>query len=217
MIIKEGEPWLLWPDKVSYGINKGDISETFEGATDFTLAINLELLTFKNEKRTIFAKLPNYCGLDIEFNHKPLLILKSMKNGNEEHKYITSNKEIYDGYHMFIYSFNKRDKKIKVLVDGEVIIQYSLDEDEELTSGHEPHIIFGAGNFPHNDFNMNLCSYDVNFLLIAKSDLTYSQIIDIQNGNKAPSEVIALYDFKKHTEYKVFDLTNNCNFLHKII
>ena len=28
MIIKEGEPWLLWPSMVSYGINTGDIGKT---------------------------------------------------------------------------------------------------------------------------------------------------------------------------------------------
>lgn len=30
MVIEKGEPWLLWPDKVSYGINTGNIGETFE-------------------------------------------------------------------------------------------------------------------------------------------------------------------------------------------
>jgi hypothetical protein len=217
MIIKEGEPWLLWPDKVSYGINKGNISETFEGFTDFTLAINLELLTFKDEKRTIFAKLPNYCGLDIEFNNKPLLILKILKNGNEEYKYITSSKEIYNGYNMFIYRYNKNSRKVEVLVNSETIIEYTLEQDEELTAGHEPHIIFGAGNFPHNDFNMNLCSYNTDFLLISKSCLMYDQIVDIKNGGDLLPEIVGLYDFKKHTKYKVHDLTNNCNFLHKII
>ena len=55
MVVNYGEPWLLWPDKVSYGINKGQISDTFEGGHDFTLSINLKLLTIKDEKRTIFA------------------------------------------------------------------------------------------------------------------------------------------------------------------
>jgi len=29
--IKESEPWLLWPNTVSYGMNKNEIGKTFEG------------------------------------------------------------------------------------------------------------------------------------------------------------------------------------------
>ena len=45
MVIKEGEPWLLWPSMVSYGINTGEIGKTFEGDTDFTLSMNIKILT----------------------------------------------------------------------------------------------------------------------------------------------------------------------------
>ena len=43
MIIKEEEPWLLWPNEVSYGLNKGDIMDTFEGE-DFTISMHLKIL-----------------------------------------------------------------------------------------------------------------------------------------------------------------------------
>lgn len=217
MTIKEGEPWILWPDKVSYGINKGNIGETFEGSTDFTLAIHLILNTLKNEKRTIFSKLPNYCGIDIEFNHKPLLILKTSKNGIEEHKYITSNREIFDEYVLMIYRYKKSERLIEVLINDEIIISYTLEENEELTFGHEPHIIFGSGNFPHNNFNNNFCSFDTDFLLISKDYHTHEEINDIKNGLVSNKRIVGLYDFKKHTDYKVYDLSDNCNFLHKII
>ena len=80
MIITKGEPWLMWPDKVSFGINKGNIGDILEGKTDFTLSIELNIMTYTNNKRTIFAKLPNYCGIDLDVDDRLLLILKLVKN-----------------------------------------------------------------------------------------------------------------------------------------
>ena len=89
MVIKNGEPWLLWPNMVSYGINTGEIGKTFEGDTDFTLSMNIKILTKSSEKRTVFAKLPNYMGLDIEKeNNNLMLILNLDKNGKTEWKYL---------------------------------------------------------------------------------------------------------------------------------
>ena len=73
MIIKHGEPWLLWPNTVSYGINKGDINRTLEGDTDFTMSMRIKVLSKTPSKRTIFSKLPNYMGLDVENDNNNLL------------------------------------------------------------------------------------------------------------------------------------------------
>lgn len=217
MVIKESEPWLLWPDTASFDINTGKISETFEGYSDFTLAIHLKVLLNSANKRTIFAKLPNYCGIDIEANNTPLLILKLDKNNEELYRYITCDYVINDDYNFIIYRYNKTNKLIEVLVNNITVISYQLEDDEKLTVGFEPHIIFGAGNFPKNDFNLNYCSYDVDFLLISKSYKTFTEILEIKNEQKHDETVVGLYDFMKHTDYKVYDLSENCNFIHKII
>jgi hypothetical protein len=60
MVIKEGEPWLLWPDMISFGINRGEIYKTFEGETDFTISMRVKIISKEPHKRTLFAKLPNY-------------------------------------------------------------------------------------------------------------------------------------------------------------
>ena len=91
----------------------------------------------------------------------------------------------------------------EVLINEIQIIEYRLESDEELSIGHEPHIIFGAGNFPHNNFNMNFCSYETDFLLISKSYLEYSKIIEIKAKNlksgKNPlyESTISIYDSNK--------------------
>ncbi len=217
MIINESEPWLLWPDKVSYGINKGEISKTFEGYTDFTLAMNIKILTKSETKRTLFAKLPNYCGVDLESNNKLLLILKLLKNDEETYQYIISDDSLNACYNILIFRYLKDKNIVDVSINDNIVIEYKLEDDEQLTIGDEPHIIFGSGNFPHNNFNLNYCSYDINFLLISKSYKLYNEILNIKNNIMLDDSIIGLYDFNKHTDFKVYDLSENCNFLHKII
>lgn len=217
MVIERNEPWILWPDNVSYGINKGNIGQTFEGENSFSLVMKLKLLSNDTVKRTIFAKVPNYCGIDIEPNNKPLLILRINREGEEISEYLTSQTPINEDFNYLIFRYNRDEKLIEVLLNELVIISYILKENETLTKESNPHIIFGAGNFPINNFNMNLCSYDLDFLMISKSYLTFEEIIDIKENKTIKNEIIGLYDFEKHTDFKVFDLTNNCNFLHKII
>ena len=218
MVIKSGEPWLLWPNMVSYGINTGDIGKTFEGDTDFTLSMYIKILTKSAEKRTIFAKLPNYMGLDIEKeNNNLMLILNLNKNGETEWKYLFSETEIGYDSNLITFRFNKTNKILEILVNDIIAIEYKLENDEELSIGYEPHIIFGSGNFPSNGFNLNYCEYNIDFLMISKSIKSIFEIYNIKDNLILDDTIVGLYDFKKHTDYKIYDLSENCNFLHKII
>lgn len=217
MVIKESEPWILWPDTTSFEINTGKMSEVFEGYSDFTLSMEIKMISEVPSKRTLFAKLPNYCGIDIELNNTPLLILKLIKSGEELSRYISCNFEINSEFNWVTYRYSKSKRFVEVLINDIVVINYKLESDEELTIGVEPHIIFGAGNFPKNGFNLNYCSYDIHYLLISKSYKQFSEIIKIKNEKSLDKTIVGLYDFKKHTEYKVYDLSENCNFINKII
>lgn len=217
MVIKESEPWILWPDTTSFEINTGKISEVFEGYSDFTLSMEIKMISEGPSKRTLFAKLPNYCGIDIELNNTPLLILKLNKSGEEKSRYISCNFEINSEFNWVTYRYSKSKRFVEVLINDIVVINYKLESDEELTNGFDSHIIFGAGNFPKNGFNLNYCSYDIHYLLISKSYKQFSEIIKIKNEKFLDKTIVGLYDFRKHTEYKVYDLSENCNFIHKII
>jgi hypothetical protein len=218
MVIKNGEPWLLWPNMVSYEINSGEIGKTFEGDTDFTLSMYVKILTKSNDKRTIFAKLPNYMGLDIEKeNNNLMLILNLNKNAETEWKYLFSETEIGYDFNLITFRFNKTNKILEILVNDNIAIEYKLEHDEELSIGYEPHIIFGSGNFPSNGFNLNYCEYDIDFLMISKSYKSIFEIYNIKDNLIIDDSIVGLYDFKKHTDYKIYDLSKNCNFLHKII
>jgi len=218
MVIKNGEPWLLWPSMVSYDINTGEIGKTFEGDTDFTLSMYVKVLTNSSDKRTIFAKLPNYMGLDIEKeNNNLMLILNLNKNGETEWKYLFSETQIGYEFNLITFRFNKTNKILEILVNDLTAIEYKLEDDESLSIGYEPHVIFGAGNFPSNGFNLNYCEYDIDFLMISKSYKSVFEIYNIKDNLILDDTIVGLYDFKKHTDYKIYDLSENCNFLHKII
>ena len=91
MVIKEGEPWLLWPSMVSYGLNKGNIGNTFEGEHSFCLEMTFRVLSKEPSKRTLFAKLPSYMGIDIEGeNNRLLLILNLRKDKETYYEYLMS-------------------------------------------------------------------------------------------------------------------------------
>ncbi len=218
MVLNEGEPWLLWPDKVSYGINKGDIMDTFEGE-DFTISMHLKILTKSDQKRTLFAKLPNYMGIDIEKeNNHLLLILNLTQNGEEKWEYLFSDLTLGYDVNFLTLHYSKENKKIELYINDSLAIDYTLKEDEEFTKGNEPHVIFGAGNFPHNGYNLNYCSYELDYLIIAKKCVSLSEIKGLYNGEiQNVDGVVGLYDFAKKTDYKIYDLTGNCNFIHKII
>jgi hypothetical protein len=55
-------------------------------------------------------------------------------------------------------------------------------------------------------------------LIIAKKCVSLSDIKGLYNGEiQSVDGVVGLYDFTKKTDYKIYDLTGNCNFIHKIL
>lgn len=218
MEIKEGQPWILWPNSVSYGINKGDIGSTFEGDCDFTISMKFSTTTDIPQKRTLFAKLPNYMGLDIEGNNAILILNTVNSEGVVGGKYLWIDNCINNGVNLLTIRYNKQFNLIYLLIDDIIKLEHKLDDGEKLTKSDDPHIIFGAGNFPHNGFNLNYMTFDINRLLIAKNSLSYQEIVKcFENMDYIPTSTVGLYDFDKKTEYKIYDFTGNCNFIHKII
>lgn len=219
MIINESEPWLLWPDMVSYEINKNEIGKTFEGDTDFTISMRVKILSKGPEKRTLFAKLPNYMGIDIEKeNNNLLFICNFVKNNEIQPKYLFIGNELGWDFNFITVRYFKKYRKLEVMINDLVVLDITLENGETLSVGNDPHIIFGSGNFPKNNFNLNYCSFESDYLIIAKNYLSFSKINQYYNKEETSFEgIVGLYDFNKKTDYKVYDLTGNCNFIHKII
>ena len=219
MIIESGQPWLLWPDTVSYGINKGNIGEVFEGGNDFTLNMRVKILTKGPQKRTLLAKLPNYMGLDVEKDNNNLLfICNFLENGEVNAEYLFINHELGWDWNFITIRYHQSFNYIDILINDIVVLEKKLKEGQKLSVGKDPHMLFGSGNFPHNNFNLNYCEFEIDHLVIAKNYLSYKEIKSIyETKDVNEKDVVCLYDFNEKSEFKIYDFTGNCNFIHKII
>lgn len=219
MIIKKEEPWLLWPNKSSHGISNGDIHTTFEGETDFTFSIRFKVISTEPNKRTIFAKLPTYFGLDVENdNNNILFICKTVLNGVIEPKYIFLNEQLGWDYNLVTIRYSKKYNILNISINSNIVYELQLKEGEVFESSDDAHFIFGAGNFPHNNFNLNYSEFDIDFLCISKEYMELTRINElIENPNQKNDDVVGLYDFKEKTEYQIYDFTKNSNLIHRML
>ena len=216
MIFKKNEPWLLWSEINAYGIDKGDIGYFFNGHSNFTLSFNLNLIDIEPDKRTLFCVLPNYIGFDVEGFNLSFILTTIDNQGNKVPEYFWLENIIKKMDNTFTIRYNKENKKIEALLDDVIVVEKILT-DTKLCDVNKTHVIFGAGNFPNNDYNLNYAEYEPKNLIFSKSYLSYDEINKIFDGEKINDNIIAHYNFKKFTDHKIYDLTGNCNFLNKII
>jgi len=219
MIIEKEKPWLLWPSKSSHGISKGDIQNVLEGHDDFTFSMRIKVLSKEPNKRTIFSKLPNYMGIDVENENNNILFICTIRKGDVvEPKYIFLNDTLGWDWNFISIKYSKKYNLIVLDVNGSILHELQLKEDESIESFDDSHFIFGAGNFPHNGFNLNYSEFDVDFLCISKEYLEQDDIETLYKSESTDNKnVIGLYNFSKKTDYQIFDLTNNYNLIHRML
>ena len=70
---------------------------------------------------------------------------------------------------------------------------------KELGYDESPHIIFGAGNFPKNGFNLNYTDFNLHEFKL-----------------EVDGELVSHHTFEKFIHDKSYDITDNCNFIHKL-
>jgi hypothetical protein len=216
MLFKKEEPWLLWPEVNAYGIDKGDIGSLFNGENDFTISFKLDLIDIESDKKTLFCILPYYIGFDVEGFNLSFILTTIDENNNKVPNYFWFDNIIKKTENIFTISYSKNNKKINVLLD-ELLLMEKILNDTNFNNTTKTHIIFGAGNFPNNDYNLNYAEYDAKKLIFSKKCLQYNEIIEIFNNEKINEDVIAYFNFEEYTNYKIYDLTGNCNFINKII
>jgi hypothetical protein len=190
--IKEGEPWVMWPNNLVDNFLEFPSNRIFDYNCDFEFNLVFELTEDITQKSTLFAKLPSYLGIDLESNG----ILFILSEVGSETRYIThENKwEINKKYDLTI---KREGKTITIDLDGVNII--TTEVITSIPNDSNSHIVFGAGNFPQNGFNLNYISVILYYLSIKKEGETISEHL-----------------FDKFIHNKSFDNTNNCNFIYKI-
>lgn len=184
--------WVMWPDFLVDNFIDYPSNKIFDYEGDFNFIIEFKLSDIVKEKMTLFAKLPTYFGIDVE--SYGLLIIYNEEGADT--KYLTKN---YQWVPNKKYSLEiiKSGFNIKLSINDELL--FDIDLSTKLVSDERPHIIFGSGNFPKNGFNLNYFDGFLCYLSIKKDDVLISE-----------------HRFDKFIHNKSYDLTNNCNFLHKI-
>ena len=190
--IVKGNPWVMWPDSLVENFIDEPANKILDYSGDFDFILTFELPELVTEKSTLFSKLPSYFGVDIEVNG--LTIILNEKEGNVKYNFIDFTWSVNKNYNLEILN---RNKTIILKINGEILLEYQIET--ELSSDDISHIIFGAGNFPKNGFNLNYIDVFLHKFEIIKEGVTISK-----------------HNFETFIHNKSFDETGNCNFIHKI-
>lgn len=190
--IKEGEPWIMWPNILGQKFIKDPANHIFDYEGDFSFKLVFELEKEITRKSTLFAKLPSYLGIDLE-EYGMLLIVTDDKGKTE---YLSCNFE-WEPNRKYELLITKGNGVITVYIDENALTLYFIND--KLAADTNSHIIFGAGNFPKNEFNLNYLEVILHELEIIRDE-----------------ETISKHVFEEFIHGKSYDLTDNCNFLHQI-
>jgi hypothetical protein len=190
--IDKGSPWIMWPDSMVENFIENPANKVFDCDKDFLFKLIFSLPNPITEKSTLFSKLPSYFGIDLEVDGMTFIV--SYETGQTEYVYIKHKWETNTDYELVI---GRKEKELYFFVNRENVLNFTLRD--RLSSDSTSHIIFGAGNFPKNGFNLNYLDVDLKKLQIFQENA-----------------LIVEHDFDIFIYNKSFDKTENCNFIHKI-
>ena len=189
--IRKGNPWIFWPSSICDTFPTDPANKKLNGKYSFKLEFDFTLLDDSNDKKTIFSMLPMYSGFDVD-NGCDIFLYNI---GETKTKVLPKLVKVGEKTNIkFEYIYGKR---ITLYINDK---EYSVElNDEELGFDESPHIVFGAGNFPKNGFNLNYTDFNLHNFKLEVND-----------------ELISHHEFKKFIHDKSYDLTGNCNFIHKL-
>lgn len=190
--IIEGKPWVMWPNLLVGNFIDNPANKIFDHDGDYEFMISFKLPKEVENKSTLFSKLPSYFGIDLYKGG--LTLITTDINNDSSYTSIDHDWEIDSKYVLKIVKINNT---IELFLNGVSCLLFILKT--QLAKDDSSHIIFGAGNFPKNGFNLNYLPFEIEHLLIKKDGLT-----------------IAEHLFDKFIHNKSYDNTGNCNFIHSI-
>ena len=190
--INEGEPWVMWPNNLVDNFIDFPTNKVFDYEGDFDFKIKFSIRDVIKRKSTLYSKLPSYTGIDIEPNG--LLLILSLVDRDTDYIFIDYSWDVGVTYTL---SVHKKDRQLILSINDVPLKDIQLTT--PIKGDNESHIIFGAGNFPKNGFNLNYFGYNL-------IDL------EISINGKVESKHI----FEEFIHNKSLDITGNCNFIYKI-
>jgi hypothetical protein len=191
--LNKGEPWVFWPSSICDTFPENPGNRVLRGDCYFEFDIRFTLREEPIERKTIFALLPKYTGLDI---HPEGMVFAYTTE--EETAYINLPSLIKVGEEVLLTVEHQPNRYLRIFINKELIEEVNLDN-KVFGIDNSPHIIFGAGNFPKNDFNLNYVDLDLHEFIL-----------------KGITGVICHHTFEEFIFDKSVDISGNLNFIHKL-
>jgi hypothetical protein len=191
--IKADETWVLWPTKICPSFFDIAANQVISGNCNFKLEFDFTINGISGERGAILSINPNYFVL--HYYNDNLSIIHVATNESElhnEHKDINNLIKIGKLHKLKIENVDFRS--FFVYIDDNLVFKthnFNMTKDAQ--------IFFGSETFPWDKPDLNSC--DLNL---------YS--FKLYHENK----LISNHDFNNIIHNKFVDLTNNCNFIHKI-
>jgi len=192
--IKEGNPWVFWPSHICDTFPENPANKILTGDNEFEVYVDLRLKKTENVIGTLFTLLPHYTAMDIYEGR----LLFTMMNEDRETTYWDLPQPVYDDLRLRISWKHVPNNTFTVFINSRPVHEVDLKEKAFATEA-DPHIIFGAGNFPKNGYNLNY------------TDIELYEFKVIQNDN-----ILCHHTFEDFIFDKSVDITDNCNFLNKL-
>lgn len=188
--IRNNSPWAFWPTRVCPSFFKLAGNQILGGQYNFKLEFEFTLIKTYGDKSTIFSILPIYTSLNYYNEHMSNIDVHT-NNGMDWGEIKDT---IFINKRHRVTLTNQIDSVFNVYIDDKKVF-----ETTNFSQVPDPQLVFGAGNFPWHHENHHYCDLDLHELRLYHEDV-----------------LVAHHDFKKFIYEKAFDLTGNCNFIHKI-
>jgi len=191
--IKEGNPWLFWPSHICGTFPENPANKILTGNQEFELFVDVKLNKTEGVVGTLFTLLPHYTAMDI---YKGRLLF-TMMNEDKVTTCWDIPQPLYDDLRLRILWKHIPNQSFTVFINSREVQRVDLKE-KSFAIENDPHIIFGAGNFPKNNFNLNYTD------------------IELYEFKVTQNELLCHHTFEEYIFDKSVDITDNCNFINKM-
>lgn len=191
--IKTDETWVMWPTSICPSFFDNPGNSAISGNHHFSFELEFKINSFVGERGTILSINPNHFVLHYYDDY--LSAIHMGTDGRKRHN-----------VHEDIYKIIKLGKVHKLKVENLYSSEFNayIDDNKVLSTKNfnttkDPQILFGSETISNDGLATNSCDIDLySFKLYRDEDL------------------ISNHDFNNIINNKFVDLTNNCNFIHKI-
>jgi hypothetical protein len=188
--IRNKSPWVLWPTRVCPSFFEISGNQVISGKYNFQLELDFSIKGTYGEKNTIFSILPIYTSLNYYNDHTSNIDVHT----NDGMAWSEIKDSIFINKRHKVIVRNEANSKFEVFIDDKKVI-----ETKNFSHVDDPQILFGAGNFPWHNENHHYCDLDLYEFKLYHDD-----------------SLISHHIFNEFIYEKSVDITNNCNFIHKI-